>query len=215
MARNLKLSIVLGLVVLASAALAPAASAWDFDHEEKGATGTELLDGKSKVKWNFSIGQFECAEKGEGTVEAVESPEDLYALTSDECSGEVQNQVAVNGCEWDYITSAVKFVGTANLLCGKAKLEFKIPGCTITMPSQNGLSSFSFTNLTNGGGLSEREITVDIKVTNLQYEEDNVAPGNSCKKPGMLQKTGTITGPKILTDDEKGGKAVMKGTWVV
>lgn len=211
MTRNLKLSIVLGIAVLASAVVAPAASAWDFLHEEKGAEQTELLDGKSKVKWNFTIGQFECAEHGAGSAEALETTEDLYALTSDECSGEQQVQVVVNGCEWDYITSAVNFVGTANFVCGKAKLEYKIPGCTITVPSQNGLSSFSFTNLDGPGKLlSEKEVTVDIKVTNLQYEEDNVAPGNSCKKAGMLQKTGTITGPKILTDENKTTKA-MKG----
>jgi hypothetical protein len=214
MARNLKLSLVLGLVVLASAALAPAASAWQFQHEEKGALGTELNIVGKKVKWNFSFGQLECVEHGEGPEEALESSEDLYTLTSDECSGFEGGQVATNGCQWDYQSSAVNFTGTVDIDCpANAKIEFKEPGCTVTVAGQKGLSPLTFSNRVNGGGLSEREITIEFKVTNLQYEEDNVAPGNSCKKAGMLQKTGTITGFKVLTDENKTTKA-MKGTWV-
>ena len=214
MNRNLKLLVMLGAAVLAFAAMAPAASAWSFFRQDKNATTKYLPDGKNKIKLTVALNAMECQETGEGTTEGTELSEETETVTSEECAiGEAQVKVVQNGCKVKYVKGLVNFIGTTSIDSCQAgkKIEYQAPGCTITIGEQKGLSSVTFKNIPNGGKEEEKEITAELSIANLKYEEDNVAPGNSCVHNGVMQENGAMVGPELITD-ENGGK--MKGIWV-
>jgi hypothetical protein len=214
MNRNLKLIVVLGAAVLALAAMAPAASAWKFHHEEKSARTTFRPDGKNPIFWTFSFSKAECQEAGEGLAESLEETEEVITPTSDECTmGGEQVKPLWLGCRYQYTSGLVNFIGTMSIVCPPGvKMKWEADGCTITVGEQKGLSAVTFKNIVNGGKNPEREITVEINVTKLKYEEDNVAPDNTCVKPGVPQENGSIEGPEIHTDENSAKE--MRGTWV-
>ncbi|HET7508827.1 MAG TPA: hypothetical protein VFJ65_01120 [Solirubrobacterales bacterium] len=205
---------MLGAAVLAFAATAPAASAWNFHRQDKTATTRFLPDGKNRIKLTVALNAMECQETGEGTTEGTELSEETETVTSEECNiGEAQVKVVQNGCKEKYVKGLVNFIGTTSIFNCQAgkKIEYQAPGCTVTIGEQTGLSSVTFKNIANGGLESEKEVTAELSIANLKYEEDNVAPGNSCVHNGMMQENGALNGPELITD-EKGG--VMKGFWV-
>lgn len=211
---NLKLLVMLGASALAFAATAPPASAWEFHKQEGGAKTRYLPDGNSKILTTVAFGTLECRETGEGASEGTVLTEEVMTLTSEECNvGPIQVKVIANGCDYHYVSGLVDFVGTMSMTCpaGK-KFELQATGCTITIGEQKGLSSVTFKNIANGGREAEREVTLELKIANLKYEEDNVAPGNTCKKPGVMQENGAFNGPEILTDESANKE--MRGFWV-
>lgn len=184
------------------------------NHEDVAGDSGHAVKPLAAPRVTVALNAVECLESGESTTEALELAEEVETPTSAECNmREVQVNEVFNGCEYSYVSGLVNFVGTTSITCpaGK-KIEYQTGGCTVTIGEQKGLSSVTFKNIANGGLESEKEATAEIKVANLKYEEDNVAPGNTCKNAGVLQENGSMIGPETLTDEN--AKNEMKGFWV-
>lgn len=215
MARNLKalgLTLFAALAIGAMSASAATAEPFDFVSEIANPTITGSPDGK--LTWGFDLGKVGClhvTEEGAGG-EATESPHEILTPTFAECTfAGIPANIDVNGCSFEYNTGEIEggnFEGDMDIVCAPGKsVEFTAAGCTITLLAQNGLKKVTFTNK---GEKKGREVTVDLNITGVSYEEDPVGMTPSCKK--AKKANGTITGARTLTAEN--ALKEMTGFWV-
>jgi len=205
MTRTLK-SLVLVVVALAAFAAvgAATASAEEFHSETENTTltGTQV----ENHKMTFAAGTLKCKASFEGLVESKTSESFELTPTYSECT--LAGVAAVfdrNGCTLKFTTFGFFF----DIKCpaGK-KFEITAPGCTIDIPSQGPISTWSFVPI---GSPPLVALKILIALSKIKYSQTGKAcPGNL----GAEEKTfenGTYNGEFTMIG-ENSGKQV--GIWI-
>jgi hypothetical protein len=171
------------------------------------AKGKGIITGESdgKLSMSFALGTITCTlgeEGGEAESEKTELSEFEVIFTEGECSfGEAPVPIDPNGCglAWNNegFLKGDLFVGSVNIKCPTGKrIEVTSAGCTVTVFAQSDLESVTYTNK---GKDADREITADLNLTHLSYEEHDVGNPGGCKAPGVKKSDGGWTGDRTLT----------------
>jgi hypothetical protein len=217
MTRNLK---VLGLALVAalamSAVAASAASATPFEfHSEASST---VLTGSQEGTDVFTTdaGTVSCGEANYiGSQSAATTTTVSVLPTYSNCTafGFISVPIVVNGCEYLFHAGTASttgeppvthYEGTADVVCPAGKvIEVKAPGCTVTVGSQTGLQKVTYTNK-EGGGFED--VTVDVNMTGIKYEEHNKGLFPTCANNTVPKSNGTYTGAATVTGDAGGGQ---------
>ncbi|HEX9966743.1 MAG TPA: S1 family peptidase [Solirubrobacterales bacterium] len=112
--------------------------------------------------------------------------------------------VDTNGCAFEFVPSTFaggNFEGRVHLLCPSGqRIDITTPGCRITVGSQLKKGAVTYTNI---GAGATREISVDLNLVNLLYEEHNVTPLNNCAQNTKPTTSGTYTGSELVTGETK------------
>jgi uncharacterized protein YaiE (UPF0345 family) len=197
--RSIKLGLVLAVLALSGVA-AQAAQAGEFTAEQYPATvtGNQI----SKHTFKFEAGTVECTvAKFHGTLEAAAETLTVGA-SYEQCAtpnGGAAVGVNMNGCDYEFNAGATveadKVEGTLDIVCPEGKeIELKeaANGCTVKIPSQNGLSKLIYTDHTMA-----RDFDVDIGVTGMSYTQNaNCAGGMGTFANGEYGGSSTMTGEK-------------------
>ncbi len=90
-----------------------------------------------------------------------------------------ETPVVMNSCRYVLHVSNAgpPYVGTADVSCtsGGDAIEIRIPGCTVKIGAQSGLSGVTYTN---EGTASSRKVKVSLNVTGISYNECGTARTN-------------------------------------
>jgi hypothetical protein len=213
MSRNIK---VLGLALVAmlamSAVVASAASATAFNF--KSETVPTQLTGKQHAGndvFTTDAGKVECTEAtylGEQTVSPVNNVSVVPTYTGCTAFGFANTPIDVNGCSYKFTAitkEAGNFEGAVDIICPAGKvIEVTAFGCTVTIGSQTGLKKVTYTNV---GAGTTREVTVDVNLTGIKYEEHNKGIFPTCANNTVATTNGTYVGAGLVTGENPGTKA--------
>jgi long-subunit fatty acid transport protein len=208
MTRNFK---ALGLALVAafamSAVVASAASAAEFHAEKAPVTLTGSQHAGEDV-FTTDAGTVSCEEAtytgSQATVTA------LTASATPKYSGchatfGLNTTVDVNECKYIFNANT----GKVDISCPAGKvIAVTAPGCEITVGSQTGLSSATFTNV---GAGTTREITIDVALSGIKYEEHNKGFFPTCKANTVAKSNGTYKGSALVTGEN--AEKVHIGIW--
>lgn len=170
--------------------------------KDKGIITSEA-DGK--LSMSFALGTITCAideAGGEAESEEGELSEFELIFTEGECSfGEAPTPIDLNGCGLAWNNQGVldgnSFETSVSIKCPVGKrIEVTSVGCTVTVFAKDGLKTVTYTNKGKG---NDREVTADLNLTGLSYEEHEVGNPGGCKAPGVKKSDGKWTGDRTLT----------------
>jgi Trypsin len=183
--------------------------------ESAPAVLTGKQDGEKQTVFKGDAGTLSCA-KATYSGELTETQEVEVTLTPSysECKAfGLSATVDVNSCQYTFTTAAkeeANYEGSVDLICPEGKrLEITAVGCRITVEPQADLETITYTN--NGSG-STREITIDFALSEIAYEEHNVAPFNSCASSTVPKSNGSDETAAVLTGETK--EASQRGIWI-
>jgi hypothetical protein len=204
MMRNLKTLSLAIAAMLALGAMASAASAAEEFHSESASTE---LKGEQPAefndKWTFDAGTVECQNVTyTGTISSATASEVELSPSYSGCTAAFGASVTIhmNGC--DYADTALTHVK-----CPAGKVaEITSPGCTITVPPQNGINGVVYDNTTG----PPKDIDVTVKANNIIYEEHNKGFFPTCANNTKLTSNGQYSGSATVRGFS-GGKAT--GIW--
>ncbi len=171
------------------------------------AKGKSVITSESdgKLSMSFALGTITCAldeAGGEAESEEGELSEFELIFTEGECSfGEAPTPIDLNGCglAWNNQgdVDGDFFEGSVNIKCPVGKrIEVTSVGCTVTVFAKDDLKTVTYTNKGKG---ADREVTADLNLTGLSYEEHEVGNPGGCKAPGVKKSDGKWTGDRTLT----------------
>jgi len=216
MSRNLK-ALGLGLVAVfaMSAVMASAASAEGTFKFKSEGTPTKLSGKQHAGNDVFTphTGGVSCNEATyAGEQVGTEVSEVTVTPTYSECKafGLFNVPITTNGCRYTLnagTKTGTTFAGSVSIACPAGKIiEIEAPGCTTTVGSQSNIGGITLTNI---GAGATREITVDINIIALKYEEHrpffgicatNTVPTTGANYIGSA----VITGTNPLTNAHRG-----------
>jgi hypothetical protein len=208
MTRKLEvLAIALVALSAIAAVAAPAAFAENF-HFGLGAedtTFTGSLDGSDALA--VDSGKLLCKTNTyKGNVFSLSKKTPVFDAipTYTGCTfNNINITVDPNACSFLFNAEMVesgKFEGSTDIFCtDKKPMKVTAPGCTITIFEQSPLKKVTYTNI----GGAKKEITIDLNLSGITYEEDNVAPLNQCMNPGKKTNNGTYIGAILMTGEDK------------
>jgi hypothetical protein len=105
--------------------------------------------------------------------------------------------VDVNGCGYVFSIEAganENNEGATQIECpAGAVIEVTAPGCTVTVPPQSNLVKVTYTNKGNAVPAKEMDVTVDVGITGITYEEHNTS-GSTCASSTTHTTNGTYEG---------------------
>lgn len=210
MIRNLK---ALGLALVAalslSAVAASASSANPLLHSEAGHT---ILTGSQPMAANelaLDIGVMKCGvAKFDGTIAAATTSTFSLTPTFENCE--------INGAQVFFTHNECKFrfhigpneehlTGLMDIVCPDQPIEIDGQNCLVTIPSQAGLQSATYTN--EGEGV-ERRVIIDLNLGGIDYVEH----GMGCENQTVTTNNGAYTGRITLTGESAGGE--HRGIWI-
>jgi len=185
---------------------------FQFEKEHSIFTGGDEV---SEHTFSFDAGNMECEETPAfATVQSKTATEFVAVPTYKKCFLSTTGGAIVidfNNCSYVFHFEG-SLEGSMDVACpiGKTIVFTLASGlCTITIPPQAALKRVRFTN--KGAG-SSRQITVDIGLANLQYEEHRPFGTPPCKNSTALTSSGLYTGQITLAGTDTEGKPV--GIWV-
>lgn len=201
--RVIGLSVVAGLVLGACLAPAASAEAFNFKSEKAPTTITGSQHAGTHV-FTTDPGVVQCVgAKFTSQLKVAEQLEMTLVPTYSGCTafGFIV-PITLNGCHYLLTADTLEegsYEGRIDLVCpAGGRIEWKVPGCTVTFPGQTELGSVTFTNKGSGTG---REITVDVDVTGFAYEEHKTgifpvpcAESTKLKFNGTWQFSATLKG---------------------
>jgi hypothetical protein len=196
--KSIKLGLVLALALCGIGAQAAQAGEFTAEAYPATVTGNQI----TKHTFKFEAGTVECVTvKFHGTLEAASEMLTLGA-TYENCAtpnGGAAVGINMNGCDYEFnageTVEADKVKGTLDIVCPAGKeIEIKeaANGCTVKIPSQNGLSQLTYTDHTIA-----RDFDVDIGITGMSYTQNaNCAGGMGTFANGEYGGSSTMTGEK-------------------
>ena len=213
MIRNIKILGVAFVAMLAmSAVIASAASATGFTLRSE--TVPTQLTGKQHAGndvFTTHAGKVECTEAtylGEQTVTPTNEVSVTPTYSGCTAFGFANTPIDVNGCSYKFTTvtkEGANFEGAADVVCPANKvIEVTAFGCTVTVGTQAGLGKVTFTNI---GTTTTREVTVDVNLTGIKYEEHNKGIFPTCKFNTVPTNNGTYSGAGLVTGENPVTKA--------
>lgn len=187
----------------AMASAAPAETPFKFKSE---GTPTGLTGGQhaSSDVFTTDSGAVSCGQVGyTGEQIGTEVTEVSVSPKYSECKafGFLNIPIVTNGCTYKF-TATTKIAGTfegkADIVCPAGKvIEVRSPGCLTTVGPQTGLEKVTFTNI---GAGATREITVDLNLTGIKYEEHRPV-FSICKNNTVATTNGTYAGAALVTGE--------------
>lgn len=209
MTRKLKvlaLSVVASLAVAAVAAPAAFAEKFHFGLGAQDTIFTGAQDGQDAMA--VDSGKLLCNSiTYKGEVFALSKTTPVFDAIPTYTGCKFNNKDATvdpNACSFLFnaeMVEAGKFEGSADIFCTDQKpMKVTAVGCTITIFEQAQLKKVTYTNLGTG---AKQEITIDLNLSGITYEEDNVAPFNQCQNPGKKTTNGTYIGAILMSGEEK------------
>ncbi len=205
MSRNLK---VLGLslvAVLAMSAMVAAGASAEAPFKFKSEGSPTTLTGKQHAAndvFTTHTGTVSCDNATyAGTQTGTETSEVSVTPSYSGCKafGLLSVPIDVNGCSYRFNANTkvgVNYEGSVDVVCPAGKqIEVTAPGCTVTVKPQTGLSKVTYTNV---GAGATREVTVDVNINNLQYEEHRPLFG-ICSTNTVPTTGGTYVGAGLVT----------------
>jgi len=212
MSRNLKalgLALVACFAVSAVVASAASAEAYSFKAETVPTTLTGNQHAGNDV-FTTDTGTVSCnIATYEGTQTVTPTNSVTVTPSYGECKafGLFNVPIDVNGCQYQFTVGTKvsgNFEGTVDVVCPSGKqIEVTAPGCTVTVKSQNNLGKVTYTNIGSG---ATREVTVDVGITGLAYEEHRPLFG-ICANNTSPQTDGTYVGAGLVTGENPETKA--------
>jgi len=213
---NRKRVIASALVAVAlSATVAAAANAAVF----KFTSDPTLLKGihEGSDEFSFISGAFKCSIAEFGTalnVPTKESKEVTAAPTYKECMTTTSEiEFKKNSCWWDFISGALignNYEGEVEVKCTNAKEGFEfikkekgVLKCTIHIPAQAKLTTVTYTNKTDAGGI--KDLTFDIGITGLTYTQTEGTGLGKCVTE--TRNDGKYTATWTVQATDNGGKS--------
>jgi hypothetical protein len=208
----------LGLALLAVLAFASvsvsAASAAEFHSEiaHTALSGTQV----GEDVFTTNAGTVKCKKASyTGTSSAVTTPHQTVAPSYSECTafGFVNATIDPNGCTYTFAAVAgtpSPITGTVQIVCtGEKKyIEVTAFNCDVKVGPQGPLKGITYTN---AGAGKTRDVTVDVSLTGLHYEQSGTSfPG--CSGGAGTFTNGTYTGQATVKGANTAGEQV--GIWV-
>jgi hypothetical protein len=150
-----------------------------------------------------------------GEAVGTEVVEVTVTPTYSECKvfGFLAATVDTNGCQYKFSVlekEESNFEGSVDLVCPEGKkMEVTAPGCRVTIGPQSNLKKVTYTNLGSG---ATREVTVDVSLTGIAYEEHKVSPSFSCANETGATNNGKFEASALVTGETGGG--THRGIWV-
>ena len=198
MKRNFR-SLALAFVAIfaMSAVVASGASAFKLTSNSYPATisGTQI----GTDVFSTNAGTVSCSEVTySGSIyEASSEPEVTPSYSGCTAFGFINTPIDVNGCKYRTHartqTNQDTYDGTLDVVCsGTNKITVTGSGCTVTIGSQNGLSSVAYTNNT---AANPKDLAIGLSMSGIAYTVDT---GCSTTKAGSFTN-GTYTGEATLT----------------
>jgi len=205
MTRNLKaLGLALVAVFAMSAVMASAASAESAFKFKSEGTPTKLTGKQHAGNDVFTThtGTVSCNEaKYSGEQVGTEVSEVTVTPVYSECKafGLFNVPVTTNGCVYTFKTgtkTGATYAGSVSIVCPEGKvIEVEAPGCTVTVGSQANVGGITFTNI---GTTTTREVTLDVNINTLKYEEHRPFFG-ICSTNTVPTTGGTYVGAGVVT----------------
>jgi hypothetical protein len=211
MTRNLKaLGLALVAVFAVSVVGASAASAATEFHAEKAPVTLTGSQHAGEDVFTTDAGNVSCENASyagsQATATALTSSA-VATYTGCHATFGLNASIDVNGCQYIFHADTKK----VDISCAAGKvIAVTAPGCEITVGSQTGLSSATFTNV---GAGTTREITIDVGLAGIKYEEHNKGFFPTCKFNTVATTNGTYNGAALVTGENSEGKHV--GIWWV
>jgi hypothetical protein len=200
---------ILGLVLLAVFAIGAVMASGAMANKEfksPESTGTTFLTGEAHAGndvASFDAGELTCSNVTySGSLAGTSSPSMTLSPTYTGCHTvfifTFNVTIDVNGCAYVFRIEAganANNEGEVEIECPNGKvIEVTAPGCTKTIPPQSGLQKVTYTNKGNVSPAREMDLTFDIALTGITYEEHNVPPGNTCENNTVHTTNGTYNG---------------------
>jgi len=217
MSRNLKalgLALVAVLAMNALTAAGASAEAFKFKAEK---TPTTLVGKQHGAPDIFTVDtqSVSCNEATyTGTVTGTEVTELTVTPTYSECIafGLFNIPIDTNGCQYKSTVDTkvgASFEGKVDIVCPAGQvIKITAPGCTVTVGSQNGLGSITYTNVGSG---ATREITMDVNINKgIAYEEHRPLFG-ICANNTVPKTNGSYIGAGLVTGKNS---AIHSGVFV-
>jgi hypothetical protein len=159
----------------------------------------------------LDTGKLECAEVAYAGEQKV-SPTGEYLVTPtySGCTvfGFANTPIDLNSCQYRFKTVTKEFgnfEGSFDIVCPVGKvIEITSFGCTVTIGSQSGLKKVTYTNL---GAGTTREITIDLNLAGIKYEEHQSGIFDTCASHTVPKSNGTYVGALIVTGEDPITKA--------
>jgi archaellum component FlaF (FlaF/FlaG flagellin family) len=201
---------IIGLAFLAmgvaSAIIPSMASAQAFNFKaEKVPTRITGVNHAGTDIFTFDAGKAEC-NKVTYVGEQMVTPTSTLSFTPtySGCTifGFANSPVVVNGCSYKFTTvtkEIATFEGAIDIVCPAGKvIEFQAFGCTVTVGSQTSLKRVTFTNV---GTTTTSELTYDVSLTGIKYEEHNKGMFPTCAFNTKPTTNGTFGGAFLTTGE--------------
>ncbi len=204
MSRNLRISALALAVVLAMSAMVAAGASAEAPFKFKSESASTNLTGKQHAAndvLRVHTGTVSCNDVTYlGSMVGTETSEFSLTPSYSGCVAfGLASSIDVNGCSYRFKAGTkvgANYEGSVDVVCPTGKqIEVTAPGCTVTVKSQNGLGSVTYTNV---GAGATREITVDLNINNLAYEEHRPFFG-ICATNTQPTTGGTYVGAALLT----------------
>jgi len=206
MTRNLKaLGLALVAVFAMSAVMASAASAESTFKFKLEGTPTKLT-GKQHAGddiFNTHTGTISCSEVTYvGEQIGTEVTEITLTPSFSKCKafGLFNVPITTNECKYTFkpgTKTGTEFTGSVSIVCPAGKvIEVEAPGCKVTYGSQSNLGGVEYTNI---GTTTTREITFDITLNFVKFEEHSSPLFGICATNTVPTTGGTLFGSIVLT----------------
>lgn len=208
MSRSLKILIliVVSLVTYSVAAVGASGQAFHFGSDHSAHVVLKGAQHAGEDVFSTEAGSFRCKTiTYSGTVNEADTATTEFSVTPAFSSciglGFINIPIHVNGCQYKF-TAITKegsnYEGKVDIVCGAKPIEFTVPGCTVTVGSQNGLGKVTFTNVGSG---TTREVTIDLNLTGIHYVQHDA--GITCSNG--TRTNGTYVGALLVTGQNTSG----------
>jgi hypothetical protein len=206
MSRYLKILGLALVVVYAMSAVMASAVMANKEFKSPQSTTTTFLTGEAHAGndiVNFDAGELTCSNvtyKGSfvGTSTPTVTLEPAYTGCHTIFIFTFNTTVDTNGCAFVFSIEAganANNEGEVEIECPNGMvIQVTAPGCTKTIPPQSGLKKVTYTNKGNAVPVKEMDLTFDIALTGITYEEHNIPPANTCPSDTVHTTNGTYSG---------------------
>lgn len=202
--------LVCAAALLGSAATASAAAAADFISEGSSTLLTGTQEGVDV--FTTTGGTVECEEvtyAGSLTSSPATTVKVTPTYSGCVAFGFASASINTNGCELEFHNEGTVDITSCESASGiiVTAALFGTQKCKVTVPPQSGINGIAYTNIGSG---STREITIDVKSTNIKYIEHGGTGFGACAS-STEQSKGAYEGTTRLTGEEGGGQ--HRGIW--
>lgn len=204
--------LVLAMLVVPSSAVPSTAAATAFNFNAESAPAT--LTGKQHAgndTFSFDAGLVSCNEATYEEKELAFTPSGSITLIPkyEGCTafGFPNVPVDVNGCSYRFEPQTKEgghFEGRLGIGCPVEAITVTAPGCTVTIPTQALLKAVTYTNVGTG---ATRELTIDVVITGMSYEEHNKGIFPTCAANTKAKTNGVYSSAWLLTAEKPTTKA--------